>query len=71
MDTDRERLFDARVVERNITAGLVTREEYEKYLAGLEDCASRADSAHARMVLRPRSRDRRSQGGGGALTGEG
>ena len=34
-----ERVFDQRVVHRNITAGRVTREEYQAYLASLTDCA--------------------------------
>lgn len=32
-----ERLFDQRVVERNIRAGLITRKDYEKYLKSLDD----------------------------------
>lgn len=36
-----ESLFDNRVVERNIAAGLVTREEYEAWLASLEDCSEK------------------------------
>jgi hypothetical protein len=31
------RLFDARVVERNIKRGLVSRKDYEKYLKSLAD----------------------------------
>ncbi|HOX44993.1 MAG TPA: hypothetical protein PK668_15445 [Myxococcota bacterium] len=32
-----ERLFDKRVVERNIKAGVVTREEHQKHLKALKD----------------------------------
>ena len=31
------RLFDARVVERNIKRGIITRKDYEKYLKSLGD----------------------------------
>lgn len=31
------RLFDRRVVERNIKKGLTTRKDYERYLKSLED----------------------------------
>ncbi len=31
------RLFDARVVERNIKRGIITRKDYEKYLKSLAD----------------------------------
>lgn len=34
------RLFDLRVVERNIKRGLVTRKEYERFLKSLSDAAS-------------------------------
>lgn len=42
-----EKLFDRRVVERNIDKGLVTREEYEEYLDGLEDAEDNADVIEA------------------------
>lgn len=32
-----EQLFDTRIVERNIAKGLMTREEYKKYLKSLKD----------------------------------
>ena len=32
-----DRLFDLRVVEKNIRAGVITRKDYEKYLKSLED----------------------------------
>jgi hypothetical protein len=34
------RLFDRRVVERNIKKGLITRKDYEKHLKSLTDMAS-------------------------------
>jgi hypothetical protein len=36
-DVKNVRLFDRRVVERNIKKGLVTRKDYEKHLKSLED----------------------------------
>jgi hypothetical protein len=35
------RLFDPRVVERNIKRGLVTRKEYERFLKSLPDAAEK------------------------------
>lgn len=32
-----ERLFDLRVVEKNIRSGVITRKDYEKYLKSLDD----------------------------------
>jgi nitrogen regulatory protein PII-like uncharacterized protein len=42
-------LFDRRVVERNIKKGLITREDYEKRLAALEDVAEQAEVIKARL----------------------
>ena len=36
------RLFDARVVERNIKRGVITRKDYEKYLKTLGDAKDKA-----------------------------
>jgi hypothetical protein len=49
------RLFDLRVVERNIKRGLVTRKEYERFLKSLSDAASNiappeSDSAPSRTA---------------------
>lgn len=35
-------LFDSRVVERNIKRGIITKEQYEEFLANLEDCTEEA-----------------------------
>lgn len=32
-----DRLFDSRVVEKNISKNLITRKDYEKYLDSLQD----------------------------------
>ena len=37
MATLGDRLTDKRIVERNIAKGLISQEEYEKYLADLAD----------------------------------
>lgn len=43
----RDRLFDLRTVERNIEHGLITREEYEAHLAGLEDATDKGAPVEA------------------------
>lgn len=35
--------FDKRLVERNITSGLITKEEYDEYLAKLPDVSDNAE----------------------------
>jgi hypothetical protein len=35
------RLFDVRIVERNIKRGLITRKEYERLLKSLDDVAGK------------------------------
>ena len=45
------RLMDVRTIQRNIKTGKVTKEEYAKYLEGLEDCAEMADETETQMVL--------------------
>ncbi|MGM0555294.1 MAG: hypothetical protein ACQEVA_02850 [Myxococcota bacterium] len=47
MTEKNEKLFDTRVVERNIDKGLVTRKEYEEYLEGLDDVEDRAEVIEA------------------------
>ena len=47
---EKEHLFDYRTVERNIAQGRITREEYEAYLAGLEDSAEQATEIEAEFV---------------------
>jgi len=42
------RLFDRRVVERNIKKGLVTRKDYDKYLKALGDVAGNIASPDER-----------------------
>jgi hypothetical protein len=42
------RLFDRRIVERNIKKGLVTRKDYDKYLKALDDAAAKIASPDER-----------------------
>ena len=47
-----ERLFDLRVVERNIKRGKVTREQYEAWLASLEDCVELSTDTETVFISR-------------------
>lgn len=47
---DPERVYDVRVVDRYIAAGVLTREEYEKYLASLPDVSADAVETNAQFV---------------------
>ena len=43
------KLFDRRIVERNIKRGLITRKDYDKYLKSLTDAADKlkpSDESH-------------------------
>ncbi len=42
-------LVDRRVVERNIRKGIVTREEYQKFLEALPDAGANAEVMRARL----------------------
>ena len=44
------KLFDLRVVERNIAKGIITRDEYETYLKSIDDSAARAVKIEAEFV---------------------
>ena len=46
-----ERSLDVRTIDRNIKAGKVNQEDYQKYLDGLEDCADEAEETETQMVL--------------------
>jgi DNA primase large subunit len=47
------RLFDRRVVERNIKKGLTTRKDYEKYLKSLDDKTTNIASPEERIEDEP------------------
>ena len=50
-------LFDKRVVERNIKRGKVTREQYEAWLAALEDCAELSEDTTTVFITRVQDAD--------------
>jgi hypothetical protein len=50
-------LLDIRTVERNIKAGKVSREDYQKYLDSLEDLADEAEETETQMVLHKADED--------------
>jgi hypothetical protein len=43
------KLFDRRVVKRNITNGLITKEEYDKFVASLPDAASLSEPVREKL----------------------
>jgi hypothetical protein len=45
-DVKNPRLFDRRIVERNIKKGLVSRKDYEKHLKALDDVADKGVYGH-------------------------
>lgn len=47
--TPRDTLLDRRVVERNIRKGVVTREEYDGFLASLPDVGGNAETVRAKL----------------------
>jgi len=47
-----EALFDNRIVDRNISRELISQEDYDKYLEGLEDCADLAEETETQMVFK-------------------
>jgi len=52
-DVKNPRLFDRRVVERNIKKGLITRKDYEKHLKSLADVAGNIASPDERHEEAP------------------
>lgn len=49
-----EELYDVRKIDRLIAEGIVTREQYDAYLASLEDCAADADESNLRFTVHDR-----------------
>lgn len=43
-------LFDVRILDRNLQKGLITREQYDKHLAALDDVEADAVPVEARFV---------------------
>jgi hypothetical protein len=48
-DVKNPRLFDRRVVERNIKKGLITRKDYEKHLKSLPDVGTNIAAPEERI----------------------
>jgi hypothetical protein len=46
-----KKLYDARVVKRNIKSGALSQEDYDKYIESLEDCAELAEETETQMVF--------------------
>lgn len=46
-----QRLFDVRVLERNLHKGLITREEYEQFVAKLDDVEGNATAIEAEYIV--------------------
>ena len=44
-----EELFDVRVVERNIRQGIISREDYDKYLSAMGDESEESADTETRM----------------------
>lgn len=43
-------LMDTRTVERNIKTGKISREDYQKFLSSLEDCADEGEETETQMI---------------------
>ena len=46
-----EKLFDVRILERNLQKGLITKKEYEKHIADLADAEENATAIEAEFVV--------------------
>jgi len=44
-----DEIFDIRVVERNIREGIISREDYNKYLSAMDDEAEESADTETRM----------------------
>ncbi|MFT5680667.1 MAG: hypothetical protein ACI8RZ_001573 [Myxococcota bacterium] len=52
MSNIHERMFDKRVVERNIKRGKVTQAQYDAWLASLEDCTELSEDTETVFITR-------------------
>ena len=46
-----EHVYDVRTVERHMRAGLISKKDYEKFLAGLDDSAAQAAESDTRKTF--------------------
>jgi len=44
-----EHVYDVRTVERHVRSGLISKKDYEKFLASIEDSAAHASESEVRM----------------------
>lgn len=53
-------VFDVRTLERYLEDGTITRDQYNTFLAGLEDCADNAEQSSIQMQMHRRARNHHS-----------
>ena len=46
-----EYAYDVRTVERHVRSGLISKKDYDKFLASLEDSAAQAADSEVRMTF--------------------
>jgi hypothetical protein len=46
-----EHAYDVRTVERHLRSGLLSKKDYDKYLASLDDSAAQAAESEVRMTF--------------------
>ena len=46
--------FDKRIVERNLKRGVITKEEYDKFMAVEADCSDNLEQSEVRFVHKVR-----------------
>jgi hypothetical protein len=51
------KLYDSRVAERNIKSGALKQADYDKYIAGLEDCTDLGEETETQMVFTSQDED--------------
>lgn len=51
-----EDMFDVRKIERFLSEGLLTQEQVDAWLAGLEDCSANQETSSVQMIAHERAR---------------
>jgi len=57
MSTPSFEVFDVRTLERYLEDGTITRDQYDTFLASLEDCADNAEQSSIQMQMHRRARN--------------
>lgn len=57
-------LFDRRTVKRNIAAGLVTKDEYQAWLDGLDDASEHGETSEVKFEHKVRLKQEQEEGEG-------